>query len=534
MNARASLWASMAIAASIGLAGCGGSSDKNEGDGSGGVTPKSVTLPSNIPAGMELTGNETIELAAGRTATRNGVTFTCTGEPCTIKIEDGKAEYTGGTVEAALSQAAKDRNADKQIADQKRDDDSDAKLTTARKLYSGIGNAPLTATGEGFRRADYNSAETEITVMYDGPDTANTDAEVSGGVELKEDKTAPINDNHGWEGKKYTASGTDVRGTYEAVVYSDIGDSEEGKKFGQVGVDDSANDGYLYLLNDDGEAPQSQLNKSELIESSRFDHTAGSKEFKLPTNNVRVMIPGSYHGVSGAYFCTPADASTCAVQKAAKGFTLGGTADADNAFTDDGGVWVFKPTNPENRVTSKADDAYASYGWWIHKAEDGTYTASAFVDFKGTPVPNAIDFSVASLNGTATYTGGAAGKYALSSSTGGTNDAGDFTAKVMLSADFNEDEIKGTIDTFVGGDGESRNWSVELMESDIANNGGIGSATTKTVWTIGGKAAAAAGQWSGSLQDRGDDGVPKFATGRFHSAYDTGGNMVGAFGVNVD
>ncbi len=107
MNARASLWASLAIAVSIGLAGCGGSSNKtNTGGGVGDA--KSVTLPGNIPAGMNLTGSETIELAAAGTATRNGVTFTCGDEPCTIKIADGKAEYTGGTVTAALSQAAKD------------------------------------------------------------------------------------------------------------------------------------------------------------------------------------------------------------------------------------------------------------------------------------------------------------------------------------------------------------------------------------------------------------------------------------------
>ena len=76
------------------------------------------------------------------------------------------------------------------------------------------------------------------------------------------------------------------------------------------------------------------------------------------------------------------------------------------------------------------------------------------------------------LQGTATYMGGAAGKYALSSSTGGTNDAGHFTAKATLEADFNVDDmISGTIDTFMGADGMARDWSVELKESGVGNTG---------------------------------------------------------------
>ena len=140
--------------------------------------------------------------------------------------------------------------------------------------------------------------------------------------------------------------------------------------------------------------------------------------------------------------------------------------------------------------------------------------------------------------GTATYTGGAAGKYALRSSTGGTNDAGHFTANAMLEADFNDDMITGTIDGFVGADGESRDWSVELMESGVGDTGIIlGSDGTgdqmMTVWTIGGTDGDAAGGWQGTLQNNGDDGVPKVGTGTFYSEFGEAGKMVGAFGVNL-
>ena len=95
------------------------------------------------------------------------------------------------------------------------------------------------------------------------------------------------------------------------------------------------------------------------------------------------------------------------------------------------------------------------------RPHDGDLTASAFADRQGCR-PDAT--GITALRGTATYTGGAAGQYALRSSTGGTNDAGSFTARAKLDADFNDDTITGTIDNFMGADGKSRNWSVELKE----------------------------------------------------------------------
>ena len=242
-------------------------------------------------------------------------------------------------------------------------------------------------------------------------------------VDLTEDKDATVAANHGWEGKKYTASPTGG-GMYEAVVYSNVGDQTEDEKF---------------------------------------------------------------------------------------------------------------------RVTEMADADYASYGWWLHTAEDGTLTTGAFVDDRGTVDPAS---GITDLRGTATYTGGAAGNYSLSSSTGGTNDAGHFTARATLEADFNNDMITGTIDRFTGADGQSRNWSVALMKSAIGDTGLIRRSDddnsdlaaddpgAMTTWTIDGTAADAAGQWSGALKNNGDDDVPRVATGTFHSEYGTAGRMDGAFGAN--
>ena len=380
--------------------------------------------------------------------------------------------------------------------------DDAAMMATAQKLYKGLEHG-LGDTNNV--RTGVSNTEGVVSVTI-GSDAA---------VPLAEDKKTMVAANHGWDGMRHTAEPTGDVGTYEAMVYSNVGDPTEGDPFNEE-----------YTL--DGTTGELGIDTTDAavagrVASSRFDQSAGKKQFDLPTNTVRVMLSGMYHGVSGTYYCTPTNANTkCSSTVAASGFTL------------EGGIWTFKPGTPTAKVMSVDDTIYASYGWWLHKSEDGnTYTASAFATARGTvPAATGID----TLRGTATYMGGAAGKYALYSSTGGTNDAGHFTARATLEADFNTDMITGTIDSFMGADGTSRDWSVELKKSGVSAGGVItGSDGTgdpmETVWTIDGTAAAADGQWSGTLYDNGDDDVPKVGTGTFHSVYSTSGRMVGAFGV---
>ena len=261
------------------------------------------------------------------------------------------------------------------------------------KLYNAI-SAPtaVDASPDASRRhAVYNDTNTVI-VVTNGATTAN----------LSEDeKAAAIADNHGWEGKKYAdPAGGD---SYEAVVYSNIGKPTEGAKISTI-----LSEGVVSNDTLTGNAP--------LVASSSFNQSAGKKEFKLPDPNpsgaTKINVVGSYSGVSGTYTCTPNSDEHCSATKATKGFTLGN------------GTWTFKPTNADDKLMSTPDANYASYGWWLHKSADGKkYTASAFADVKGTVE---VASGIIVLEGTATYTGGAAGKYALHSSTGGTNDAGHF------------------------------------------------------------------------------------------------------------
>ena len=433
--------------------------------------------------------------------------------------------------EIARLQGEIDDAADKARMDQE-EADRKAMAATAAKLYKGI-SMPMGTAGSpdpDDRIAGYNTAETGIDVSI-GNGTDNPTA-----TPLSEDKKTIVAANHGWEGKRYA----DVAGgpMVEAMVYSNVEAPEEGDPFNKVYTIADKKLTFTFTTS----AAATDLVASR-VGGSNFDHSAGIKQFKVPTPNPNaetvVTIAGTYHGVSGTYSCTPDDADACGVRKAVKGFDLG-TVD-DGTFMANEGSWMFEPSSPTAKVMSTPDGAYASYGWWIHKtADDKNYIASAFVDVKGSL--KALDTSAFNaLAGTAMYMGGAAGKYALRSSTGGTNDAGHFTAMATLEADFGNvtapGMISGTIHDFMGADGMSRNWEVELKKGTISavedGAAGMGMATNGTVWTIGDTAADAAGSWDGHLRDRGNDDVPKIATGTFYTTFGEAGKMVGAFGANV-
>ena len=381
-----------------------------------------------------------------------------------------------------------------------------ARAATAAKLYDGI-SSPSADRASGYGTG---ANADDILVEIDGA-----------GTFLFEDNTATIADHHGWEGKRYTRTTTGGN-VFEAVVYSNVGEPTEGDKFSRQ---------YFTGINEDGVLDEDITESAaRFVASPSFDQSAGTKEFELPENTLAVKVSGSYRGVAGTYSCVPGAGNTCAARLAESGFDLGGV-DAANAFAADKAAWTFKPTDPDARLMDVPDADYASYGWWIRKApNDGDFTASALATTKGT-VPAAS--GITALRGTATYTGGAAGKYALSSSTGGTNDAGHFTADARLEANFNDDTITGAIDNFMGADGEARDWSVELKRAAISDTGTITRADANdTVWSIGGTASSASGEWVGGVVDNGDDGVPKVAVGWFYSEYGTAGKMVGAFGAN--
>ncbi|MDE0004961.1 MAG: hypothetical protein OXQ29_19900, partial [Rhodospirillaceae bacterium] len=423
-----------------------------------------------------------------------------------------------------------------------------AAMETARKLHAGISAQSGaiaddgTGTAETDRDAAYNADHSAIWVSIGGGAGEGAPTAVS----LSEDEDTMVADNHGWSGTRYARTSPASEGSYEAIVYSNVEAPTMGRKFGNAEPGSGASRAYEYDLADgvltaeeaDGVGATDNAFVADRVALTGVTRTAGTETFHLPSPNPGMStviddIYGSYHGVSGTYRCDPTvDANGCSAAVA-----------ADGGFTLGGGTWSFVPNSAEARVTEAADSDYVSYGWWLHKSQhETTFTASAFVDEVGTVTAAT---GLTALNGTATYVGGAAGKYALHSTTGGTNDAGHFTARATLEANFtsntSETAITGTIDRFIGADDMTRDWEVTLTGSQIGDDGMIGNASPTTtnvgtVWTIGDAAAEEDGNWTGALQNTGagTGGVPQVATGTFYTGYGTAGRMVGAFGANLE
>ena len=532
-NLRLLMIAGVAVFA-LTLAGCGG--------GGGSATAPADTPPMTDPAGAQRTAIDSAIMAAQSAV---GMVDDMADDAAVTAAEDAiaaarqaiadaaglpAAEKTahGGTVsalETTLNAAMTSRTAYMtKVADEART----AMMATAAKLYTAIGDDPLREDNIGFIRFSAITSDDGVLQIANRELPGVNDIDAADRTSLKEDKTATVAPLHGWAGSRHstTANTGAGAGTYTAHIYGNIEASTPGAKFNAVYTAIDAN-GVVAIGNAAGQAG----NTASKIVSPQFDHRAGVKSFKLPDPNPAgeriVTIDGSYDGVAGVYSCNTGTAgtagtNTCSVTKASgDGYTLTGS-----------GAWSFKPANPEDTLAPTPDTVFAVYGWWLHEAPDGAATVAAIAISRGA-LPAVSGLS--NVYGTATYTGGAAGKYALQSSTGGTNDAGHFTADAELTANFTDNTITGTIDNFMGSDGMARDWSVALKENGFGGTGfipntGDGAPTT---WTINGSAASDSGSWVGRFNVPNDGGVPKVATGRFYSEYGRASRMVGSFGTKL-
>ena len=393
----------------------------------------------------------------------------------------------------------------------------DMKKEDAKRVFAAIGVTPFAD-----RTTAYSESDIHVTIGTAEP------------VPLKLDKTASVGALHGWEGQKFTGKKDDI--TYEAHVYSHIGEPTPGKEFNKQ-----------YTLTN------GVLNETGIVGTG----DAGFKLIAIPSANTagrttfgkageETMISGSYHGVQGTYSCTPGSGKLCAVAflGEGEGFSFGEVDANDDGdpgidYTAKAGTWTFDPKDSDARITSVPDSNYASYGWWIRK-DGNTWTVGAFHDYRGTDTAP-VGLDNANLKGTFTYSGGAAGKYSFYNPSG-TNDAGHFTAKATLKANFgDEGKISGTIDTFKDGDGNAKNWSVDLESSaftavGVISGNGNPAVPAKTTWTVDGNKSPSGGHWTGNFREGGSGAnalAPEIVTGQFFSEY-PGARMVGAFGAKKE
>ena len=240
-------------------------------------------------------------------------------------------------------------------------------------------------------------------------------------------------------------------------------------------------------------------------------------------------VKGSYRGAMGTFTC--ADASNdCTSQRTKDGIQLLSTTG-----------WSFTPDTGQKY---KVDDPYyAQFGWWLNEAAEddavragvwyspgGFAAGTAFGDTNS----NLTEAELTAATGSATYTGDAIGQAAFyDGTTDDENIGGAFTATATLTADFEDEMLKGEITGFKVG-GVDTDWKVELMQGDIVARGVAYDAASdaKTKWTANGKTAEADGAWGAVFYDVPDnEHQPKGVAGGFRSGHGTEGEMVGAFGA---
>ena len=182
---------------------------------------------------------------------------------------------------------------------------------------------------------------------------------------------------------------------------------------------------------------------------------SGTQDHPIPENTVAVFIDGTFQGAPGRFRCT-GDRLQFNQRRQGQPERLGRSLALQARQRRDG---------------DQPDTTYLYYGWWVSKDdEDMPTAASAFTGTvfpTGGTAPVSVDLAAATLEGSATYEGNAAGKFAMSNPLDGTGSGGHFTADATLTAKLgaiaapNNGGISGMLDNFMAND-ESVPWSVEL------------------------------------------------------------------------
>ena len=352
----------------------------------------------------------------------------------------------------------------------------------------------------------------------------------------------------GWQGVMLTD--TDKDGN-TVVLYSDKGATD--KRLFDEFDGDLGDDGVrTYTVDEDTDDAIKWNNVKRDAAAATGGAKPGSTEFM-----------GSVMNIPGTFSCTTdvtADAA-CGVPDRHSD----GTVDATPFENEDPPTtgWMFVPVDPLARIPG-ADANYLVFGWWLMK------DAGGMPDSYG-PIATAIGMVVvdesnnatgAALTGTATYEGGAAGKYALPSPTDDTYEGGHFTAMATITADFDADlstggtndfsgiALSGMIDNFMTGDTPRPNWMVKLMADSQKDSPGLQplanlfSAATSalrpadnhelaTEWSMG-TAVKIPGTWRPTFyygaEPDGPDVPPMAVVGTFNAMGDAG-KLEGAFGA---
>ena len=250
-----------------------------------------------------------------------------------------------------------------------------------------------------------------------------------------------------------------------------------------------------------------------------------------PEGRAKTVL-GTFDGVPGQFECI---AATCTVKADSKG------------KLESSGDWRFTPKSPLDATVKVPDENYAYFGWWLNKpkANDDPHGVRVFAG------ASAAEVEVTTLmDGTARYTGPAAGKYVTKTFTAGVQTeagVGHFTATTNLTAKFGDEDadggsISGTVTRFTLDDVSAAPWKVTL-ESVVLTNAAEFTGTTEV--NFGGGSTTtdptddtdmAAGAWGGKFYDAAvpadENAPPNTVIGTFDAATDDeNAYVIGAFGA---
>jgi len=469
MKARTSLWASLAIAASVGLAGCGGSSDNGDPTPKPEVTPAApVVLP--LPAGNTIRESlrdendagfstdisDSITVPAGESKDYSGVRFSCEGSvACTVNftLDQNSAKATtggegSGTAKAMLlstvGTGAGFRTLHTEVrsapdAAAGRIDDSNKKLTDFGKFASRL----------GFPHRDERVGADGIVSDTAGNFASRQLKDPTGQEFAEASHDAADSSWADWTGKAWT-------GGDETLVRFD--NQGEGKSFAvKYGNKVGSSDDVTPVTSD---APDFW----DLVRTTPVAGATGGRAISKNDDSANAVysLPATFDGVAGTLTCTTSECGDDAPVN--DGGSLRVKSGAD-------GNWKFTATDSKAAVTDINAD-YLAFGWWRETGTGGTFTD--FQPVYGGRVP--LDTVNTALKGKAVYNGGAAGNYTVGDIDDPHRHGGWFVADAKITATFDtdtrDDTIEGEITNFRGKhEGLLAGWRLESNLKGTLNDG---------------------------------------------------------------
>ena len=498
------------LAGALALAGCGGGS--------------------STPGGPPASGTQTLTFQKGGFHNAGGgKLLTCDSDDgCTLTIENGSVKGTDTELRTAGFTITNRQTPPPT------DMEAEAEAAKVSRLFGAAGSTNAEVFGMADRVND-RDAETppvvtasgsptfsdgKVTGVFDWDNTSPTQGIDVRSVELEatEDMVRSI---AGWKGTRYEGKEGKDGNDHVAIFYSNQGEPKEisFKAWTEQGGNP------LTLVDAAGDVPAHVAGGENAAFGGDNEITGFTKSVRGTTHTSGSSVVGSLSGAAGTFQCT---ALTC----------------TSNERPTEAG-WIFIPAS--GATVEEADTGeYIRFGGWLRTDKDGEWANFApVVTLHGETAAVAATVD-AGWSGKATYEGGAVGVYAINRGSGQSgNEAGHFTAKATLTADFEAEgdnagtggSIKGTVDDFMV-DGTQKPWKVDLLETGLTAGGATGFSKDDdgTQWTMieGGTPADADGEWSGNLynENGGTDAFAESVAGDFKAQYENIGNMRGAFGAN--